>query len=501
MNDGEKSDKPVVPAKPANNAPAAAGAAEQVEGRGLAKGNPEQGTGVRTQRRQTTPQQDLQRIREVASRKDRGPFTSLWHHVYNVERLRSCFGRLKKRSAPGVDGETWVSYAENLEANLQDLSARLARGAYRAKPVRRHYIEKSDGRMRPLGIPALEDKLVQTACSEVMGAIYETDFARFSYGFRPERGTHDALDALTVGIERRKVNWVLDADIRGFFDCLDHDILLEQIEHRISDHRLLRHVKKWLNAGVMEDGCVTWQEKGTPQGGSISPLLANIYLHYTLDLWVAKWRRTKARGDMIVVRYADDFVLGFQYREDATRCLTELRARLAANRLELHPDKTRLIEFGRFAADNRRRRGERGAPETFDFLGFTHYCGKTRKGKFWLKRKTIRKRAGAKLRSVKEALRKRMHASVPEVGAWLGRVLEGHYQYFGVPGNGPSLNSFRERLTRLWYTVLRRRSQKSAMTWERMNRLARRWLPYPTIRHPYPYQRFGVTTQGRSPVR
>ncbi len=499
MYGDEKSDRPIVPVRPANKAPATAKAAEQEEERGLAKGNPRQGTGARTQRREPTPQQDLRRIREAAARRDRGPFTSLWHHVYNIDRLRTCFDRMSKKAAAGVDGETWASYAENLEDHLQDLSERLARGAYRAKPVRRIYIPKADGRERALGIPTLEDKLVQTACAEVMGAIFETDFAGFSYGFRPGRGAHMALDALTVAIERKKVNWVLDADIRGFFDCLDHEILMKQIEHRIEDRRVLRHIKKWLNAGVLEDGRRHQQVMGTPQGGSISPLLANIYLHYALDRWLTDWRQTKARGEVIVVRYADDFVLGFQHGDDARRCLEELHARLEHFRLELHPDKTRLIEFGRFAAENRQRRGDRGAPDTFDFLGFTYICGKTRKGKFRVVRKTMRKRANAKLKQLKATLRKRMHAEVPKVGAWLRRVLEGHYNYYGVPGNSRAMSSFRDGVTRLWYTVLRRRSQKARLTWERMDRLARRWLPRPTIRHPYPRQRFDVRHPRQEP--
>jgi group II intron reverse transcriptase/maturase len=445
-------------------------------------------------------QQDLQRVREAADRNRDQQLTTLWHHCYNVDHLRSVFFDLKKRSAPGVDGMTWSSYSEDLEVNLQDLTGRLARGAYRAKPVRRTYIPKADGRRRPLGIPTLEDKLVQGITKSVLEQVYEREFLGFSYGSRPGRSAHGALDALCTAISRKKVSWVLDADIRGFFDAIDHDCLMQLIERRIGDQRVLRHIKKWLNAGVLEDGKKTRAKYGTPQGGSISPLLANIYLHYAFDLWVTEWRQRSADGEVYVVRYVDDFVLGFQYEGDARRFLEALKARLARFHLELHPDKTRLIEFGRFATENRRRRGE-GKPETFDFLGFTHYCAKTRAGKFRVGRKTLRKKAIAKLRGLKEQLRQRMHASIPEVGAWLRRVLTGHYNYYGVPGNSAAMEFFRDRLARLWYTTLRRRSHKARLPWDRMNRVLRRWLPTPHITHPWPEQRFGAITRGRSPVR
>jgi group II intron reverse transcriptase/maturase len=334
----------------------------------------------------------------------------------------------------------------------------------------------------------LEDKLVQGLTSKVLSEIYERDFLGFSYGFRPERGAHGALDALAVSIQSKKVRWVLDADIRGFFDAIDHDMLIEMLEQRVGDQRVLRHVKKWLNAGVMEEGKKWYAEYGTPQGGSISALLANVYLHYAFDLWASEWRKS-ARGDVYVVRYADDFVLGFQYRDDANRFLKELRVRLAAFHLELHPEKTRLIEFGRFAAQDRAKRGD-PRPETFDFLGFTHYCTKTRNGKFKLGRKTIRKRMNAKLQDIREKLRKRMHDPVPETGRWLSQVLRGYYRYHGVPTNSPAITYFRDRVTRLWYTSLRRRSHKARLPWTKMNRLATHWLPPAHLTHPWPDQRF-----------
>jgi RNA-directed DNA polymerase len=488
MNGHEKSDERVVPKKHPNNARAKARSAEGVEGRRSTKGNSTEDTKDRTQSR-TPLQQALSRVREAAGRNRDQQLNALWHHCYDVDHLRSVFLDMRRDAAAGVDGETWASYAEALEENLRDLSDRLARGAYRAKPVRRVYIPKPDGRQRPLGIPTLEDKLVQGITKRVLDQVYEREFFGFSYGFRPGRGAHQALDALTVAIQRKKVSWVLDADIRGFFDAIDHDCLMTMIERRIGDQRVLRHIKKWLNAGVLEDGSKTQAEYGTPQGGSISPLLANIYLHYAFDLWVTEWRRTEARGEIYVVRYADDFVLGFQHHDDAQRLLEALRQRLEEYHLELHPDKTRLIEFGRFAADNRQRRGE-GKPETFNFLGFTHYCGKTKTGTFKVGRKTIRARMTAKLKTLKEQIRNRMHATVAETGAWLGRVLTGHYRYFGVPGNIDAMQHFRDRLSRLWYTTLRRRSHKARLTWVRMHCLLVRWLPQPRIVHPWPDQRF-----------
>ena len=490
MNGPRQSDRPVVPTKSPNNA--GAPAAEEMEGRGLAKGNPSQQIAPRAQDRVGAPSA-LERVRQVAKRAKTVRFTTLLHHVYNGEHLRAAYYALKRDAAPGIDGETWRHYGEALEANLADLSGRLKRRAYRAKAVKRTYIPKADGRQRPLGIPTLEDKLVQRATVEVLSAIYETDFLGFSYGFRPRRSPHHALDALYAGLLTRKVNWVLDADIRGFFEAINHEWLVKFVEHRIADRRVVRLIQKWLNAGVLEDGVRTWREEGTPQGGSISPLLANVYLHYVFDLWAQRWRKTQAHGDVIVVRYADDFIVGFQHRAEAERFLVELRERFAKFSLELHPEKTRLLEFGPSAADNRRRAGQ-GKPETFNFLGFTHICGKKRNGRFTVVRQTIRKRLQAKLSEVKTELRRRLHAPIPEVGRWLRSVVEGHLRYYGVPMNGPALFTFCFQVGRLWCRALRRRSQTARITWERMRRLIRRWLPPPRICHPYPLRRLGVVT-------
>ena len=490
MNEHGKSDRPVVPKKLANKGCGEPRPAERVEGRGLAKGNPDQQNRDRTQNRRDL-QNALERVRQAAQRDKGLRFTTLWHHVYGVDRLRGAYLALKREAAPGIDGETWTQYGRDLEDNLQDLSDRLRRGAYRAKPVRRVYIPKPDGRQRPIGVPALEDKIVQRAATEVLGAVYDADFLGFSYGFRPRRGAHNALDALSVGMSRRRVNWVLDADIRGFFDAIDHGWLVKFIEHRIADQRVVRHVQKWLKAGVLEEGCRTYPEAGSPQGGSISPLLANIYLHYVLDLWADHWRRTQAQGDVILVRYADDFVVGFQDRAEAERFLGELRERFRKFHLELHPDKTRLIEFGRYATERRGRRGE-GKPQTFNFLGFTHICGKDRRGRFVVLRQTMRERMQAKLKATGKLLRRRMHAALPEVGRWLRSVVEGYYRYYAVPRNYPALKSFRFEVIRLWHLALRRRSQKTRVTWKRMVAIAKRWLPTPRILHPYPEQRLIV---------
>jgi len=492
MNGHGKSDGLIVPEKLPNKGGGAPRSAEEVEGRESAKGNLVRQNRVRTQRWDAL-QDALERIRQAAKRDRKTRFTALWHHVYRVDCLRKAFLSLKRESAAGVDGVTWRQYAEDLEQNLSDLSVRLQRGAYRARPVKRAYVPKRDGRQRPIGVTVLEDKIVQKATVEVLNAVYETDFLGFSYGSRPGRNAHNALDALSVGIMRRKVNWVLDADIRGFFDAIDHEWLVKFVEHRIADKRVVRHIKKWLNAGVLEDGKRTYQETGTPQGGSISPLLANIYLHYVFDLRIRQWRNRKARGDVIVVRYVDDIIVGFQYRDDAERFLGELRERFQKFNLELHPEKTRLIEFGRFAATNRRRRGK-GKPETFNFLGLTHICGKTRKEKFRVIRQTMVQRVRAKLKELKIELRRRMHFPVPEVGRWLKSVLRGHYQYYGVPGNKYALNQIRHQVARLWYRVLLRRSQKKWLNWERMKRLIERWLPYPRIVHPYPNWGLCVST-------
>ncbi len=486
MHGHGKSDSPIVSGKPPNKA--AEPAAEAVERRGLAKGNSLQRTTPRTQRRAGVSHA-LERVRQVAKRDRKQRFTALLHHVYALERLQAAYEGLNPRASAGIDGETWQHYGRTLEANLRDLSGRLKRGAYRAQPVRRAFIPKADGRQRPLGVPALEDKLVQRAVVEVLDAIYDTDSLGFSYGFRPGRSPHDALDALSTGLLTKKVNWVLDADIRSFFDTLQHGWLVKFLEHRVADRRVVRLIQKWLSAGVLEDGERTWSEVGTVQGGSISPLLANLYLHYVFDLWVHRWRQTQATGDVVVVRFADDFVVGFQYRPEAER--------FAKFGLSLHPDKTRLIEFGPFADRNRRGRGQ-GKPETFNFLGFTHICGKTRRGMFTVLRQTVRRRLLAKLHEVKAELRRRMHLPIPEQGAYVRSVVSGHLRYFGVPRNGPAIRLFRQEVGRLWHQGLSRRSQTPGLPWRRMTRYLTRWLPPARICHPYPLVRLGVITQGKS---
>jgi len=473
-------------------------AAEVVEGRELAKGNSAEQNRVRTQRRAALSRA-LDRVRQAA-RDSAMRLTALWHHVTSIDRLRAAYYSLNHHAAPGVDGQTWAAYGEQLEANLRDLSARLKRGAYHAPPVERVYIPKADGRQRPIGKPTLEDKIVQRATVEVLNAVYEEDFLGFSYGTRPGRNAHQALDAVTVGIEKRNINWVLDADIRGFYDAIDHEWLVKFVEHRIGDQRVIRHLHKWLKAGVLEAGQWREQEEGTPQGGSASPWLANLYLHDVLDLWAAQWRRRHARGDVIIVRYCDDFIVGFQHKDEAEQCLRDLRERFRTFNLELPPDKTRLIEFGRFAAERRQRRGQ-GKPETFDFLGFTHMCGQTKRGVFTVRRKTIATRLRSKLREIKLTLRLRMHWPVQELGAWLRSVVTGHYQYYGVPRNLSMLRVFRDRIIHDWCHTLRRRSQRHRVTWQRMYQFAKQWLPEPQILHPYPAQRLRVMTQGKSPVR
>ena len=431
-------------------------------------------------------------MREVARRDKDARFTALLHHV-TPSRLRRAYWAISPKAAPGVDWVTWDDYGRNLEANLLDLHGRVQSGRYRAKPSRRAYIPKPDGRLRPLGIASLEDKIVQRAVVEVLGAVYEVDFRGFSYGFRPGRGPHDALDALAVGIERKRVNWVLDADIRNFFGQIDHTWLRRFVEHRIADKRIWRLIGKWLAAGVIEDGQWSACGEGSPQGASASPLLANVYLHYVFDQWADHWRRHQADGDVIIVRFADDFIVGFQHEEDARRFLDELRGRFARFGLELHPDKTRLIEFGRRAAIDRRRRGL-GKPETFDFLGFTHICARARSGRFWVRRITIAKRMRAKLAEVKTQLRRRMHDPIPVQGRWLARVLQGHVAYYAVPGNSHAVSAFRYQVSLHWRRTLRRRSQRGRITWARMGRYATRWLPQVRVMHPYPNVRFAART-------
>jgi len=493
MNEQGKSDRPVVPGKSLNNIGPTPRREPVAEGRGLAKGNLPQQNASRTPSRSDAPSA-LGRVRQAAKKDKKMRFTALLHHIYNLDTLAMAYFSLKREAAPGVDGETWRHYGEELETNLRDLSERLKRGAYRAKPVRRVYIPKADGRQRPLGVTALEDKIVQRATVGVMNAIYETDFLGFSYGFRPGRSPHRALDALYTGLLTRKVNWVLDLDIKGFFDGISHEWLVKFIEHRIADRRVVRLAQKWLNAGVLEDGKHLRVEEGTPQGGSASPLLANIYLHYVFDLWVQAWRQKRAHGDVIVVRFADDIVLGFQVKSDAERFRAELEERFRKFQLELHPTKTRLLEFGPFAIHNRRRRGE-GKPETFNFLGFTHICVRKRSnGMFTVLRQTMRKRMQAKLNEVKAELRRRMHDPVPEVGQWLRSVVSGHFRYYGVPMNSPALNVFRYQVSWHWYRTLSRRSQKGRVPLERLRRLVACWLPSARVHHPYPLRRLGVVT-------
>ena len=436
--------------------------------------------------------QGLDGVRQAAKERKQERFTALLHHL-TVDLLRDSFFALKRKAAPGVDGVTWQEYESGLEDRLVDLHSRVHRGTYRAQPSRRVYIPKPDGRQRPLGIATLEDKLVQQAAVTILNQIYEVDFQGFSYGFRPGRSPHQALDALYVGIQRKRVNWVLDADIRGFFDNVSHDWALQFIEHRVADRRMLRLIQKWLKAGVSEDGQWSETEVGTPQGAVVSPLLANVYLHYVFDLWVETWRRKVARGDVIVVRYADDLVVGFQSRAEAERFLEEFRERLAKFGLELHADKTRLIEFGRFAAQHRKQRGE-GKPETFTFLGFTHFCGRTtRAGAFTVWRITAKKRMVAKLQAIKAELQRRKHDPTRETGAWLRTVVLGYYQYHAVPGNSAQLRIFWRRACRLWRSVLVRRSQRGQVRWGRHFPILYRWIPQPRVLHPYPNVRFAAT--------
>jgi group II intron reverse transcriptase/maturase len=488
MNGPEKSDPAIVAGKSANKAEQSA--AEPVEQRAGTKGNAGQQSTLRTQSR-TNVSQAQERIRKAARERKKERFTALFHHI-TVELLEEAFYALAQNAASGVDRWTWKDYGADLEHNIEDLHGRVQRGAYRALPSRRVYIPKPDGRQRPLAVAALEDKIVQRAVVAVLNVIYEEDFLGFSYGFRPGRGAHDALDALCVGIHSKKVSFIVDADIRSFFDTISQQWLIRFLEHRIGDRRIIRLIQKWLKAGILEDGVVAVSDRGTVQGSVISPLLANIYLHYALDLWAARWRRRTAAGDMIIVRYADDFIVGFQHESDAMRFLNEMRERLREFALSLHPEKTRLIEFGRFAAERRKRRGL-GKPETFNFLGFTFICSKTRAGRFQIRRKTRADRMRAKLQEIKQEMRRRMHQPILEQGRWLERVVRGYFNYHAVPTNGQALDAFRHHVTDLWRRTLRRRSQKDRMTWARMTQLVDDWLPKPIILHPWPSDRFAVT--------
>src|SRR6266568_3246252 len=485
----EKSHCAVVPVNQPNKE--AEASAEVGEGRAQMKENIDQSHMQPTQSGKRMSQ-GLDGVRKAARERKQERFTSLLHHL-NVDLLRDSFYALQRKASPGVDGVTWQEYETGLEDRLIDLHCRVHRGAYRAQPSRRVYIPKLDGRQRPIGIAAVGDKIIQQAVVTILNQIYEVDFKGFSYGFRPGRSPHRALDALTVGIQRKKVNWILDADVLGFFDNLSHEWALKFIEHRVADRRILRLIRKWLKAGVSEDGQWSEMKLGTPQGAVASPLIANVYLHYLFDLWADVWRKKVAKGDVIVVRYADDLVVGFQYRTEAEQFLKQFRERLAKFGLELHPDKTRLIEFGRFAARNRQQRGE-GKPETFTFLGFTHYCGQRHKsGTFTVWRITAKKRMVAKLKAIKVELQRRMHDRIADVGAWLRKVVLGYYQYHAVPGNTTQLRIFKLRVCRLWQSVLVRRSQRAKMRWERFTPVLNRWIPPPRVLHPYPDARFYAT--------
>jgi RNA-directed DNA polymerase len=497
MHEPEKSDSAIVAirtnaggvrrGKPTNKTERSV--AEPVQPRAGTKGNVSQQSTRRTQDRESVSQA-LERVRQAAKRKKEERFTSLFHHI-DPALLRTSFYAIKRDAAPGVDGMTWETYERDLDLRIEDLHSRVERGAYRASPSRRTYIPKEDGSRRPLAVAALEDKIVQRATAAVLSAIHEEDFLGFSYGFRPKRSQHDALDALIVGISSKKVNYILDADIRSFFTEVSQQWVVRFLEHRIGDKRILRLVQKWLRAGILEDGIVTVEEKGTGQGSVISPLLSNIYLHYVFDLWAERWRRREATGDMVMVRYADDIVVGFQRQDDARRFWEAMRERLREFSLSLHPDKTRLIEFGRFAAQNCEKRG-RSKPETFKFLGFVLICDKTRRGDFRIRRKSRRDRMRTTLAEIKEALRRRRHRPIPETGKWLAQVVAGYFAYHAVPTNGLALSAFRYHVTVLWHRQLCRRSQRAWVAWERMGKIADDFLPKPRILHPWPSVRFAV---------
>jgi group II intron reverse transcriptase/maturase len=497
MHADEESDEGIVPMKRSNKE--GLPSAETVEGRASPEENGSQATAVRTPSRSTASSR-LAVVRQAARQSKKVRFTALLHHI-TVDLLRQSYIALKRDAAPGIDGVTWRSYGENLDEKLKDLHERIHKGSYRARPAKRSYIPKADGSQRPLSIWCLEDKIVQQAVVTVLEAIYEEDFVGFSYGFRPGRGQHDALDALHAGILRRRMNWVLDADIRGFFDATSHIWIRRFLEHRIADKRILRLIAKWLKVGVVEDGRVTRSERGAPQGAVISPILANVYLHYVYDLWVHRWRRTKATGDVIVVRYADDMIVGFEHEHEARTFLHDLQERMGLFDLTLHPEKTRLIRFGRHAAKQRAERGE-GKPDVFDFLGFTHYCTRSRKwGSFVIGRKTIKKRMLRTLEAVKMELRKRMHDPIVKTGAWVWQMLNGHLNYYAVSGNDKNLWWFCNEVRWRWLKSLKRRSQKAYMSWERFTNLTDRFFPPIRVRHPLPCHRFDARIRGKSPVR
>lgn len=497
MHDHEKSDSAIVSKNVPNNERSLS--AEGLEKRAEPKRNRDHEAMVRTQRR-AAMSNGLVAVRQAARKDKRIRFTALLHHL-TIDLLRESYFALKKNSAAGIDGVTWKAYGSDLEKRLHFLHNQIHKGSYRANAAKRVYIPKADGSRRPLSIWCLEDKIVQQATVTVLSAVYEADFLGFSYGFRPGKGQHDALDALTVGIYRHKVNWILDADIQKFFDRMSHEWLEKFLKHRIGDKRLLRLIKKWTKVGILEEGNIIRASMGVPQGAVISPILANIYLHYAYDLWANQWRKRKTNGEVIIIRYADDTIVGFQYETDAKAFYHDLKNRLEKFGLKLHPEKTRTIRFGKYAQSQCKQMGIR-KPETFDFLGFTHYCGRSWKtGNFVLGRKTIKKKMRSKLQEIKAELRKRLHRSIGETGRWLARILKGHLNYFSVPGNGKSINSFFYRVSWYWLRSLRRRSQRSAMTWERYAKLKKLFFPKIQIIHPRPWARFDAKTRGRSPVR
>ena len=482
----EESDAGIVPKKSAKTRVTPV---ESMEGRAAAKG--------KSAARNASPTQCgpdaltfLQRIGKRAKQKPKEQWTSLLSHI-RVPLLKEAYHRLQKDAATGVDGVTWAEYGERLDVRLLDLQDRIHRGSYHPQPVRRVLIPKGDGKTRPLGLVTLEDKIAQQAARMVLEPIYEAEFIGLSYGFRPKRSQHDALDAVAESI-RLKVHWVLDADIRAYFDTIDHGHLQRFIEHRIGDSRMVRLLMKWVKAGVLEDGKLYEAQEGTPQGASISPLLANIYLHYVFDLWLCQWRKRHAKGEVYAVRYADDLLMGFQKEQDARALHSALAERLGQFGLELHPDKTRVIEFGRCARQEREQRGL-PKPETFEFLGFVHICGVNRLGKFQLKRRTSRKKRRAKLARLKEEVRRRKHQRVAKQHVWLSQVLQGHYRYYGVPSNYSALAQFRRRVAWMWHRALQRRSQRSCWTHEQWRVFEQRFpLPPPRIHHPWPTQRFAL---------
>ena len=496
MHADEESDEVVLPVKRSNNE--GLSSAETVEGRASPKGNGGQTAAARTLRRDTASN-GLAAVRRAARQSKTVRFTALLHHI-TTDLLKQSYLALTRDAAPGTDGVTWQAYGENLEEKLKDLHERVHRGSYRARPARRTYIPKADGSKRPLSILCLEDKIVQQAVVYVLEAIYEEDFLGFSYGYRPGRSQHEALDALHAGIYRKQVNWVLDADIQGFFDAMAHSWTIRFLEHRIADKRILRLIAKWLKVGITEDGLVTRSERGTPQGAVISPILANVYLHYVFDLWTHRWRRN-ATGDVIAIRYADDTIVGFQHEHEAKAFLHDLQERMRAFELALHPAKTRLIRFGRHAAKQREKLGE-GKPETFDFLGFQHFCTRSRKwGSFVIGRRTIKKTMLRQLQAVKMELRKRMHDPIAKTGAWLTQMLQGHLNYYAVSGNGPSLWWYFNEVRWRWIKSLKRRSQRAFMSWEKFTSITNRFFPSIRILHPLPCHRFDARTRGKSPVR